>query len=215
MAAKAAAIEAVEQSLSMEEDDDDILNSGFVQLNIGDQSPMVRAGQAQRDPYDSSIVDEWSYTPNTKHKYAYHVVGPLQTSSLVQEGVRALEVHRCLICSIARIAPGSCQRYLRKICTAHLRCNICQPVVGCCVLSTGARGSSRTLTDCVPDDMLLLIFDPRGDLPSAIQEAEDKLASLRRRLEQGLPPDTPQEQADKRRMLMQQQQRERPSKPAR
>ncbi|CAM9408628.1 unnamed protein product [Pylaiella littoralis] len=86
VAAKASAIEAVEQSLSMEEDDDDILNSGFVQLNIGDQSPM---------------------------------------------------------------------------------------------------------------------------------EAEDKLASLRRRLEQGLPPDTAQEQAEKKRMLMQQQQRnQRSSKPA-
>lgn len=41
IAAKAAAIEAVEQSvLAEEEDEDDILNSGFVQLNIGDQSPM-------------------------------------------------------------------------------------------------------------------------------------------------------------------------------
>lgn len=43
IAAKAAAIEAVEQSvLAEDEDEDDILNSGFVQLNIGDQSPMVR-----------------------------------------------------------------------------------------------------------------------------------------------------------------------------
>lgn len=42
MAAKAAAIEAVEQSVLSEEDEDDILDSGFVQLNIGNQSPMVR-----------------------------------------------------------------------------------------------------------------------------------------------------------------------------
>lgn len=43
IAAKAAAIEAVEKSvLAEDEDEDDILSSGFVQLNIGDQSPMVR-----------------------------------------------------------------------------------------------------------------------------------------------------------------------------
>lgn len=43
IAAKAAAIEAVEQPVVSEDDDeDDILSSGFVQLNIGDQSPMVR-----------------------------------------------------------------------------------------------------------------------------------------------------------------------------
>eukprot|EP00903_Cladosiphon_okamuranus_P018930 g17411.t1 len=40
VAAKAAAIEAVEQSVLAEDDEDDILNSGFVQLNIGNQSPM-------------------------------------------------------------------------------------------------------------------------------------------------------------------------------
>ncbi|CAM9599850.1 unnamed protein product, partial [Hapterophycus canaliculatus] len=40
ISAKSAAIQAVEESLSLEDDDDDILNSGFVQLNIGDQSPM-------------------------------------------------------------------------------------------------------------------------------------------------------------------------------
>eukprot|EP00752_Nemacystus_decipiens_P003363 g3110.t1 len=88
IAAKAAAIEAVEQSVLAEDDDEDILNSSFVQLNIGDQSPM---------------------------------------------------------------------------------------------------------------------------------EAEDKLASLRKRLEQGLPPDTAQEQAEKRRLAMQQQlrlqQQQRSSRP--
>lgn len=39
----------------------------------------------------------------------------------------------------------------------------------------------------------------------AFQEAEDKLASLRSRLEKGLPPDTAQEQAQKRKLAMQQQ----------
>lgn len=43
-AAKAAAIETVEKSVLAEDEDDDfLLNSNFVQLNIGDQSPMVRA----------------------------------------------------------------------------------------------------------------------------------------------------------------------------
>jgi len=44
MAAKAAAIETVEKSVLAEDEDDDfLLNSNFVQLNVGDQSPMVRA----------------------------------------------------------------------------------------------------------------------------------------------------------------------------
>lgn len=49
IAAKAAAIEAVEQSVLAEDEDDedDILSSGFVQLDIGDQSPMVRDGQSR------------------------------------------------------------------------------------------------------------------------------------------------------------------------
>lgn len=44
MAAKAAAIETVEKSVLAEDDEDDfLLNSNFVQLDIGNQSPMVRA----------------------------------------------------------------------------------------------------------------------------------------------------------------------------
>lgn len=42
-------------------------------------------------------------------------------------------------------------------------------------------------------------------VPHDVQEIEDKLASLRNRLEQGLPPDTAQEQAEKRRRAMEQQ----------
>lgn len=40
------------------------------------------------------------------------------------------------------------------------------------------------------------------------QEAEDMMASLRRRLEQGLPPDTDEEQMEKQRQVMQQKRRE-------
>lgn len=46
MAAKAAAIETVEKSVLAEDEDEDfLLNSNFVQLNIGDQSPMVRGSK--------------------------------------------------------------------------------------------------------------------------------------------------------------------------
>lgn len=48
VSAKSAAIQAVEESLTLEDEEDDILNSGFVQLNIGDQSPMVRDGKGKR-----------------------------------------------------------------------------------------------------------------------------------------------------------------------
>ena len=53
-----------------------------------------------------------------------------------------------------------------------------------------------------------------------VQEAEDAMASLRKRLEQQLPPDTDKELAEKRRISMQQQQnqqkaKENPLKPPR
>lgn len=63
----------------------------------------------------------------------------------------------------------------------------------------------------------------RGGVPSSsamymlrinLQEAEDMMASLRRRLEQGLPPDTETEKAEKQRLLREQTS-DRFSRPAR
>ncbi|CAM9217750.1 unnamed protein product [Scytosiphon promiscuus] len=54
VSAKSAAIQAVEESLSLEDDEDDILNSGFVQLNIGDQSPMEA-----EDKLSSLRIESW------------------------------------------------------------------------------------------------------------------------------------------------------------
>lgn len=66
IAAKAAAIEAVEKSLvegsftgNEGEEDDWLGSSDFVQLNIGDESPMVRVSLSQRGPHALLVAGMW------------------------------------------------------------------------------------------------------------------------------------------------------------